>query len=44
MRKANDLLNSVRQCLAEPVFDIQENFSLEKSKFHYEKWVNQWDN
>lgn len=44
MKIPNDLLNSVRQCLTEPTFDIQENFSLEKSKLHYEKRVKQWDN
>lgn len=44
MKKTNDLLNSVRQCLAEPSLSIKENFSLEKSKLHYEKRVKQWDN
>ena len=44
MKTPDALLNSVRQCLAEPVFDIQKNFSLEKSKLHYEKRVKQWDN
>lgn len=44
MKTPDTLLNSVRQCLAEPVFDIQKNFSLEKSKLHYEKRVKQWDN
>lgn len=44
MKIPNDLLNSVRQCLTEPTFDIQENFSLEKSKLHYQKRVKQWDN
>lgn len=44
MKIPNDLLNSVRQCLAEPVLSIKQNFSLEKSKLHYEKRVKQWDN
>ena len=44
MINPEDLLNSVRQCLAEPTFSIQKNFSIEDSKKHYEKWKKQWDN
>lgn len=43
MKTTNSLLNSVRQCLAEPVYDVQKNFSLEKSKGWYEKRKKQWD-
>ena len=27
--------------MANPIADILENFSLEKSKFHYDKWAKQ---
>lgn len=44
MINPEDLLNSVCQCLAEPTFSIQKNFSIEESKKYYEKWKKQWDN
>lgn len=42
MRKVkSDLLKKCQECMANPIADILENFSLEKSKFHYEKWAKQ---
>lgn len=45
MRKAkSDLLKKCQECMVNPVADIVENFSLEKSKTFYEKYSEQWNN
>lgn len=38
-----NLLEDVRKSLEDPVYDILQNFSLEKSKEHYNKWAIQWN-
>lgn len=43
MKTPSKLLNTVRQCLAEPTCSIRENFSFTKSLIHYNKWVKQWE-
>ena len=44
MRNPKDnLLEDVQKCMTDPIYDIEKNFSLEKSEFHYEKWVKQWE-
>lgn len=44
MKVKSDLLKKCQECMVNPIADILENFSLEKSKFHYEKYAKQWDN
>lgn len=44
MQIPNTLLNSIRQCLAEPTCSIGENFSFVTSLVYYNKWVEQWNN
>ena len=46
MKNPSNLLEDVRKCLTDPVSDILQNFSLEKSRFYYDKWATQraaWD-
>ena len=43
MRNPSNLLEDVKKCLTDPVSDILQNFSLEKSKLYYEKWAKQWN-
>jgi hypothetical protein len=38
------LWEEVLKCMTDPLYDIEKNFSLEKSKLHYDKWVKQWEN
>lgn len=37
------LWEEVLKCMTDPLYDIERNFSLEKSKLHYDKWVKQWE-
>lgn len=41
MRKKNETLELCQKIMVDPIVDIKQNFSLEKSKFHYEKWAKQ---
>lgn len=41
--ETDELFRSVNECLTNPVSDILQNFSLEKSKTYYEKWAKQWN-
>ena len=43
MKNPNNLLEDVKQCLNDPVFDIIKNFSLQKSKEFYSKWEEAWN-
>lgn len=44
MRKIeSNLLEDVQKSMVDPVYDILQNFSLEKSKEHYEKRAKQWN-
>ena len=42
MKNPSNLLEDVKKCLTDPVSDILQNFSLEKSRFYYDKWAKQW--
>lgn len=42
MKKTN-LLEDVQKCMVDPIYDIIQNFSLEKSREGYEKRVKQWE-
>lgn len=42
MIKENNLREDMQKCMVDPIYDICKNFSLEKSKIHYEKWAVQW--
>ena len=39
-----NLLEDIKNCMTDPVADILQNFSLEKSEEHYDKRVKQWEN
>ena len=41
MRKTN-LLEDVQKSMTDPIYDIIQNFSLDKSKTYYTKWADQW--
>lgn len=41
MRKENETLELCQKIMVDPIADIKQNFSLEKSKFHYDKWAKQ---
>lgn len=41
MKKTN-LLEDVQKCMVDPIYDIIQNFSLDKSKTYYAKWADQW--
>ena len=45
MRKTKDdnLLEDIQKCMTDPVADILQNFSLERSKKFYEKRVKQFN-
>lgn len=43
MRKKDKLVEDVRECLVNPVFDVSQNFSLEKSKQYYTIYSKQWE-
>ena len=43
MRKKDKLLEDVRECLTNPIFDVTQNFSLEKSKQYYTIYSKQWE-
>lgn len=43
MKNPNNLLEDVKKCMTDPIYDIIQNFSLEKSKEWYEKRKKQWD-
>ena len=43
MKNPNDLLENVKKCLTDPIEDILQNFSLEKSRTYYAKWAKQWE-
>lgn len=42
MRKKNETLELCQQIMIDPITDIKHNFSIEKSRFHYEKYATQW--
>lgn len=43
MKNPNDLLENVKKCLTDPIADILQNFSLEKSRTYYAKRAKQWN-
>lgn len=43
MRKTNETLELCQKIMVDPIVDILENFSLEKSREYYEKWSKQWN-
>ena len=43
MKNPDALLNSVQECLVNPIHSIKENFSKSKSLEFYEKWAKQWE-
>lgn len=43
MRVQNNLLEDVKKCLVDSVYDITQNFSLEKSRTYYNLWKEKWD-
>lgn len=42
--ETDNLLEDVKKCLTDPVFDVTRNFSLKKSREYYEKWEKAWNN
>lgn len=38
-----NLLEDVKKCLTDPIYNITQNFSLQKSKEYYNKWAKQWE-
>lgn len=43
MKNPNELLEKVQKCMTDPVYDLSQNFSLEKSREYYNKWVEEWN-
>lgn len=41
--KTDNLLEDVKKCLTDPVFDVTQNFSLSKSREFYDKWKEAWE-
>lgn len=41
-KMTENLLEDVQKCMADPVSNVIQNFSLDKSEEHYNKWVVQW--
>lgn len=39
----SNLLEDVKKCMTDPIYDIIQNFSLEKSREGYKKRVKQWE-
>lgn len=44
MITTKNLLEDVKKCLEDPVYNLVCNFSLEKSRLYYDKWEKAWDN
>lgn len=38
-----NLLEDVKKCLTDPIYNITQNFSLQKSREYYNKWAKQWE-